>query len=191
MRVLLMATLWFSASMAAEASTPITVSLDSDVLVLLKVFVWFVGILIAIFAFLGVTFFGFDIRKARASISEVTDEAKKLLSEARKAQSQLEELKEKLEQLGAQLEDQAEGIPNPNAKLETSIQNDQEPRTKSELVLDAIRRGSYEWTTIGRIEKRTSLSRDQILEIARQHPSIVISTGKKTQDFIFKLKPES
>jgi len=169
---------------AGPASAPqaVTVSVDSDLLTLFKGAIWAAGIFLAAFAFIGIAFFGWDVRKARASLADAQSETRALLKELQADFAEMKSLKDKLEQLGAQLEeDGSEGAKEP--LLERAVE-----RSSIDLIREVIKTSSYEWTTIGRIVKRTGLTREQVLEQARKAPDIRIGNGRKTQDFIFKLK---
>jgi hypothetical protein len=169
---------------AATASTPqaVTVSVDQDLLVILKGAVWVVGIVLAVFAFIGVAFFGWDVRKARASIADAQSETRDLLNELKSDFAEMKELKEKLEQLGAQLEETGADVSKEPPLQKTA------DRTPIDLIREVIQGSNYEWTTVGRIAQRTGLSRDQILDEIRRAQDIRIGSGRKTQDFIFKFK---
>lgn len=172
-----------AAAVAATAmSSPqaVTVSVDSDLLVLIKGAIWVGSIFIALFAFIGVAFFGWDVRKARASLADAQHETRELMKELHADFAEMKALKDKLEQLGAQLEeggvDESKEPP-----LERAAQ-----RNPIDLIREVIKTSNYEWTTIGRVIKRTALNREQVLEEVRKAPDIRISNGRKTQDFIFK-----
>ncbi|MEA3117754.1 MAG: hypothetical protein QOI13_1024 [Paraburkholderia sp.] len=60
-------------------------------------------------------------------------------------------------------------------------------RNDSELLREIIENSFFTWTTIGRLVKKTGLSRDEILELARKTPGIEISRGSKTRDYIFRI----
>jgi hypothetical protein len=67
-----------------------------------------------------------------------------------------------------------------------------QPRTKIDLIRDAIRDGKFEWTSMGRVMTKTIHSREEIMDEIRQAPDIKISRGRKSKDFIFKIgEPES
>ena len=170
---------------AASAPQSVTVSVDQDLLLLLKWAIWVGGIFLAAFAFIGIAFFGWDVRKARGSLADAQKETRDLLQELKTDFTEMKALKEKLEQLGAQLE-------------EGGTQETKEPpleraaeRTSIDLIREVIRTSTYEWTTIGRLVKRTGLTREALLEEVRRAPDIHISTGRKTQDYIFKLMSDA
>ncbi|MGI4813426.1 MAG: hypothetical protein ACRYG5_12835 [Janthinobacterium lividum] len=180
---------------AASSSPNVTLSVDKDLVTLLKCAVWAGGIFIAVFAFFSVAFFGVDVRKARSALIDAQKETRDLLKELKVDFEAMKDLKEKLEQLGAQLEEGSES----NSETDTSNDSaNQIPaqssfsaptgRSDSDLIREVIQSSTYDWTTIGRVEKRTGLSRDVILEAVRKAPDMEISTGKKTMDFIFRSK---
>ena len=55
-------------------------------------------------------------------------------------------------------------------------------------IREVIQASSFEWTTIGRIMKRTGLSHDVVTNICASMPDLEISRGKKTGDAIYKFK---
>lgn len=171
----------------SAASTPavVTVSLDQDILILLRGAVWLGGIFLAVFALIGITFFGWDVRKARASLADAQKETHELLEELKVDFNEMKKLKEKLEQLGAQLEESGTQVPK-EPPLDRATE-----RTAIDLIREAIRTSNYDWTTLGRIVNITNLSRENILEEARKAPDVRISTGRKNQDFIFKIKSDT
>ncbi len=179
----------FSVGASEPPPKVVSVSVDADLLLLVKWLIWGIGIFLAAFAFIGVAFFGWDVRKARTSILDAQKETKDLLLELRKDSDSLKELKEKLQQLGAQLEDEAEnfvprvapqtsratGAENAGGALEsrtpvaadiTEAKTDVPSSTATrasplrspiDLIRNAIARSNFEWTTIERVMKRTSL----------------------------------
>jgi hypothetical protein len=167
---------------AAAAADPqvVTLSIDQDLLVLLKGAICVVGIILAIFAFIGVAFFGWDVRKARASIIDAQRETRDLLKELKDDFAAMKALKEKLEQTGAELEEVL-GTASKEAPLKRSAD-----RTSIDLIHEVINESNYDWTTIGRLVQRTALSRDQILDEVRKAHDIRIGNGRKTKDFIFR-----
>ena len=191
---------------AAETSTvPVTINLTDDVVKFFKAAVWVSGIFIALLAFIGVAFFGFDVRKAQNSIGDALAEVRKLLADAKqlnteiihthkellelkgKYQKKADEAENRIEELGARIEEISESSDiittdraNEAARATT--------RDASTLIRDVINSGSFEWTTISRIMKRTGLTRDQIITTTQTMPDIKISFGRKTKDYIFKIK---
>lgn len=206
-----------TASAVLSADTPptqVTLNLTDDAVKFFKAAVWIGGGFVTILAILGVAFFGFDVRKAHASINESTSELKKLLSDAhslhteiKKTHEELIELKSKyeinandrensIEELGAKIEEIADKAafvePIESTAFSPDAQEIQEPsRDIPTLIRDVIKSSSFEWTTIQRIMKKTGLSREQILEIAQKIADVEISFGKKTKDHILKIKHNS
>lgn len=166
---------------SAASSSQVILSVDQDLVALLKAAVWFGGIFITVLAFIGVAFFGWDVRKARASLLDAQKETRDLLNELKADFASMKALKENLEKLGAELEE-SECAGTKESPIEPA------GRTSRDLIQEVIKSSNYEWTTIGRIVKRTGLTRDQVLEEARKSPEIQIGNGRKTQDFLFKLK---
>lgn len=173
------------ATIGVAAPQAVTVSVDQDLLVLMKGIVLGGSIFLAVFAFIGVAFFGWDVRKARASLADAQKETRELLQELKTDFNEMKILKEKLEQLGAQLEES--GSQEPKEPKEPPSERAVE-RSSTERIRDVIRTSNYEWTTIGRITKRTGLTRDEVLNEFRKASDIIIGNGSQTQDFIFKLK---
>ncbi|MEX3935903.1 hypothetical protein AB4Y32_29625 [Paraburkholderia phymatum] len=232
----------------ASAPSTTTLVINSDLILLLKVAIWLGGIFLAILATLGLTFFGWDVRNARASMIAIQRETKELQQDAVELLNTLKEESEKvkteidkLEQLGAQLEEESDlhvdsqqsdsespiSPPNASSDSGTSAEHVEtagrsttpdasspehsvpehsaatwlhdpkspislwstpysRPRTNIDLIRDVIRDSKYEWTTIGRIMNKTTLSRDQVLEEIRKASDIKIGRGRQTGDFIFK-----
>ena len=175
------------APIATSAGTPVvTVQLTSDVVTFFKVAVVVAGLFVAVLAFIGVAFFGFDVRKARSSIQAAEDDARQTSKSARELfekikyqQEKLSKLERRVEEMGAQVEDIADTQPAPPQVGH---------RDNSELLREIIANSSFTWTTIGRLIKKTGLSRDEVLELARKTPGIEISTGSKTHDYIFRIR---
>lgn len=215
--MLLVLVLIFVATAAFAVDAPpaqVTLNLTEDAVKFFKAAVWIGGGFVTILAILGVAFFGFDVRKAHASINESTTELKKLLTDAqalhaeiKKTHEELNELRSKyeinakereknIEELGAKIEDLTDKAaavePTETAVVVPVAEEKQEPsRDIQTLIRDVIDSSSFEWTTIHRIMKKTGLPREQILEITREMSDIEISFGKKTKDHIFKINPHS
>jgi hypothetical protein len=168
---------------ADTAPQVVTISLNEDVISFVKGTVWIGGVFLAIFAFIGIAFFGWDVRKARASIAEAQKEIRENLAEMRMDYAALKEMKEQLEQTGAQLQEDSEKEPPPSIQATVS-------RSNIDLIREVLRTSKYTWTTLGRIMKRTGLDRDTILQEARSASDIVISFGKQSNDHIFRFKTE-
>lgn len=194
---------------AAETSpAPVTINLTEDVFKFFKAAVWVCGIFIALLAFIGVAFFGFDVRKAQTSIGEALTEVKKILADAKQLNSEIiqihkellelkntyrekaDEAENRIEELGAKIEEISEKseIVAPVRAKEKTRETDIQSRDESTLIREVINSSSFEWTTMLRIMKKTGLTREQILNIARTMPDIKISFGRKTKDHIFKIK---
>ncbi|WP_454805267.1 hypothetical protein [Paraburkholderia fungorum] len=179
----------------SASSSAVTVSVDRDLITLLKGAIWVGSIFIAIFAFIGIAFFGMDVRKARTTLHDAQKETREMLAELKSDFEALKGLKDKLEQLGAQLEESEESssehvVPTDggNQQAATVAIPTSEGRTDAELIREVMRSSSYDWTTIGTIQRRTGLPRDTVLETVRKAHDIHISTGRATKDFIFRLK---
>lgn len=181
--ILVLATMSGFAIAADVESVPkvITMSLNEDVLSLVKGAIWGGGAFLAIFAFIGIAFFGWDVRKARASITDAQKEIQQSLETMRKDAAALKELKEKLEETGAQVQEFIEKNQSAPAKATGA-------RTNLDLIREVIQTSNYTWTTVGRIMKRTGLDRDTILNETRAAPDIEIGYGKQSQDQIFRFK---
>lgn len=169
---------------ASAASTPqlVSVSVDQDLLTLIKIAVWAGGAFLAVYALIGLTFFGWDVRKARTSLLDAQKETNELLQELKTDLNKMKELKEKLEQLGAELEASSSTGTNEVPLKDAST------RTSIDLIREVIESSNFEWTTIERIVNRTGFTREQVLEEIRKASDVRIGKGKKSQDFIFKLK---
>lgn len=193
----------FTGEVAFGAQTT-TVTVDADLVRLLKAAIYAGGAFLLVAAGIGLAFFGWDVRNARTSILDAVKEATTLLNDLKSKIEHSQELMEKLEQLGAQLEEVGEArldakhseavashknstgaTESEGGPVETILQDS--PRTNIELIRSVIASGSYEWTTIGRVINRTGLSREQVLEEVRKARCIKIAKGKQTHDYIFKL----
>jgi len=64
-----------------------------------KAAIWTFGIFIAILAFLGVAFFGFDIRKAKTGIQDSLKELREIIEQARELKKSIEETQKELIQI--------------------------------------------------------------------------------------------
>ncbi len=73
-----------SAFAVDPSQTIVKLDLSQDLISFLKFAIWCGGIFIALIAGIGITFFGFDVRKPRSSIVEVTTELKELILNAKK-----------------------------------------------------------------------------------------------------------
>lgn len=209
---------------ASSIPQQITLSVDADLIAFVKTTIWLGGSFLVIFAAIGITFFGWDVRKARGSITDAQKEVNELLKESRKDHDALKELKGKLEELGAKLQEDIESLQDLKEKREELGKKPQEAtetptpsvaapermafrdtvktflrpgatpsiegkRSNIDLIREVIASSNYEWTTIGRIMKKTGLSQDEILREARSAPDIIISYSNQTKDNIFKFKP--
>jgi hypothetical protein len=186
-------------------TTIVKLDLNNDLITLLRFAVWGGAIFLAVLAGLGVAFFGFDVRKARASIYEMTSELKKLIDEAKKEidlllsirkemvkiktdfDASVADSRNKIEELGALIEAMADKTTEEREEL--GPMNESQPRRSDrDLIQDIMRSSSFQWTTIHRLMKKSGLDRERILEIARSVPDIEISIGKKSRDHIFRFR---
>lgn len=183
----------------------ITLSVDADLVEFVKASIWIGGIFLAVYALVGVMFFGWDVAKARGSITTAQTEVKGLLKELRDDYAGLKNLKERLEELGAALQEDIEASERQRDKTRHRFRDDQgtrleasiiapeapptDTRTNIERIRDVIRTSRFEWTTIGRIMDRTGLPRDNILDEVRMAGDIVATIGSQTGDYLFKLDP--
>ena len=154
----------------------------TDTLDILKFAILAGGVFIAIFAGIGLTFFGLDVRKAHHSLADAEKEIRERVKKINQQVSEMAELRDKLEQLGAQVEG--------DLTLEPQLPRvaNSEERTRIDLIREVIRTGTFAWTSIARIIRRTGLTRDQILDEVRKAADIDIGTGRNSKDFIFKFK---
>jgi hypothetical protein len=173
------------AASVASAPQSVTLTVDQDLVMVLKWTIWVGGIFLFSYASIGLAFFGWDVRKARASLGDAQKETRDKLQKLQIDFDEMKKLKEKLEQLGAQLEEGgSEETKEPPLKRGTE-------RTNIDLIREVIRTSNYEWTTIGRVVKRTGLSQEDVLVEVRKAPEIYIGTGRKTQNFIFKINSDA
>jgi septal ring factor EnvC (AmiA/AmiB activator) len=197
-----------------SAHPPATVVLDiADLVTFIKCAVWAGGLFLAALAILGVTFFGFDVRKARASIQDELSDLRKIIEDARslrsdieksqsdqnKVQRELIDIKDRFEKAA---EDSEQRVKELGAKIE-ELTDQHEPkeqiprtdspagRTTQNLIREIIQSSRFEWTTMSRLMKRTGLSREDVLATVRMMPDIRIGFGRESQDNIFRFKRES
>lgn len=201
--ILVALTLVCGLAVAAEPSASakmVTISLDADLIMFVKTAILVGGIFLTIYALIGTMFFGWDVRKARASLNEAEKEVREQLKEVRQGFRETKELTDKLQELGAKLQEDMEALatageskaelaagPSPPAAATSPSVS----RTDRDLIREVIASSNYEWTTIGRIMKKTGLSREDILRETRADPDIVIGYGRQTQDHLFKFKHAS
>ncbi len=190
-----------------QHDTAVTINLTKDLISFFKMAVWIFGIFIAILAFLGIAFFGFDVRKARAAIQdslkeirEINEQANVLKDAIQSTYKELEDLKDKfnrnaddaensIQELGAQVEELTDVSYEKSDKADQSIsETDVEERTDQDLIVEIITNSRFKWTTIKRLMNKTGLSKDEILGSARKNPKIEIAIGKRAKDHIFRLK---
>jgi uncharacterized protein YoxC len=193
------------ASEVPVAASSVSLSLDAGLVTLIKISVPIVIGLLLVYAVIGVTFFGFNIRDARKSLKEATDEISENLKALKATLEELESLKQRVkalhedvQEVGSKVDELAEpahqsehhGIAASNAspsELDTVIAAPIDGRrTHIDLIREVIASSRYEWTTIGRIMKGTGLSRDEIMKAAQGAMDIKIGRGRTTKDFIFK-----
>ncbi len=210
-----------------EAQKKVVINLSEDFLLFTKFLIWGGGLFLLALAALGVMFFGFDVRKARAELMQTTAEVKALAAEVRalaedakkdhagfvaikeeiiamkmRFKNTVAEAEIRIEELGAQVEalaDQAPsgrvryaGPPDDLPPMDTVLPEPGEPEEDKQHLVERmneiLRTSSFKWTTMKRMVNKTGLSRDEILDLARNTPEIEIGMGKKTEDHIFKLK---
>jgi hypothetical protein len=149
----------------------------------------FLGLFLVIIAFLGVAFFGFDVRNARAAIDREMGELRKAIAEAKTLKEELEKtskLQRKtqndLEEIGAKVEEQE--------TVQSASVSTTEPETRNlpDLIRAALRLSRFKWTTIGTVTKRTGLSHDQILLTVPSMNDVVSGIGKRSQELILRFK---
>jgi len=193
-------------SPASSPKSPTTIQLTEDAVTFFKSAVVVAGIFVGALAFIGVAFFGFDVRKARSALDKAQSEIAKDLAEAQKLLVEIREMhrglsdmkrrfddsikdaEQKIEQIGTQIE----AIAEPEPTSQTTAQIPQTPgRSDAELIREVIANSNFEWTSIKRITNKTGFDRDKILQIVRSTPGIEMSLGSKTKDHIFRLTPRS
>ena len=108
------------------------------------------------------------------------------LEAQRRVEARLAEIQDQIEQAGARVQELSE-MHTPGVPSSANRQG----RTDDELIHEVIEDSKFEWTTIGRIESKTGLARDEIVRIARTMRDIEIGRGNKSKEPIFKLRVEA
>jgi len=85
--------------LSAKEDLVLKINLTNDIVVFVKAAIWTFGIFIAILAFLGVAFFGFDIRKAKTGIQDSLKELREIIEQARELKKSIEETQKELIQI--------------------------------------------------------------------------------------------
>lgn len=184
----------------------------AELLTFAKITVVVGGSFIAVLAFIGVAFFGFDVRKARSSIEDATNqllartkEIEELQNQVLKDHSEFASMKSKFEgfvrdaqiqfdEFTAEAESrlakyaaQIEAVADTSAAVEPrDLSKDSE-----ETIRDVIQSSKFDWTSLQRLVNKTGYSRDQVLEVARHAADIEIGMGKKSREHIFRVKARS
>jgi hypothetical protein len=93
----------------------ITMSVDADLIEFVKIAIWLGGGFLIVYALIGVAFFGWDVRKAQASLLDAQKgakdaqmEVKNLLKDLREDYAALKDLKERFEEVGAKVQELSE-----------------------------------------------------------------------------------
>lgn len=146
-----------------------------------------------------------ESRKDLNALKELKENLGELGAQLQEEMESLQDLKKKREELGEKSQEDSESSP-PSAAVPTrmefrdaasqvpvsSICSPTSPmagmRSDLDLIREVIASSNYEWTTIGRLMKKTGLPHDEILQEARSAPDIIISYGRQTKDNIFKFK---
>ncbi|QNK69208.1 hypothetical protein [Variovorax sp. PAMC26660] len=116
-------------SVAPAGPQQVTLTLDRDLVTFVKVAAWAAGIFLAVFAALAVGFFGFDVRAARKSLLEASDDIRTRMESIRKDHEALGALKERLEKLGGELVGLIEDkTPPPNSISTTGAKRGRKPK---------------------------------------------------------------
>lgn len=188
------------------ASQQVTLTLDRDLVTFVKVAVWAGGIFLAVFAVLAVGFFGFDVRTARKSLLEASDDIRTRTEAIRKDHQSLIELKERLEKLGAELVEQIEKKTPAEAAASESLPVQHEevmpdepskigPRSKAWKLNEAkrinlrkvIATAEFEWSTLGTLAKKTGLTESEIIELTADDPFVQRGFGRQGH-VLFRLR---
>lgn len=198
---------------SAAQATPqqVTMSLDQDLITFVKAAIWVAGAFLAIFAFIAIGFFGWDVAQTRKVMQDARDDVTKRMSEIRQDHQALKDLKERLEKLGAELVEQIEKkapptdsaalvppptstpVPqpakdgedtDPEGPLASVWETEEEKRNRIRYV---IAWGEFEWTTLPTLAKKAGLSQKEVRALATDDPSIQVGTGRHGQ-LLFRLK---
>ncbi|QSI33409.1 hypothetical protein GNX71_29120 [Variovorax sp. RKNM96] len=200
-------------SVVPAASNQVTLSLDQDLITFVKAGAWVAGIFLAIFAFIAVGFFGWDVAQTRKAMQDARDDLNKRMGEIRLDHQALKELKERLEKLGAELVEQIEkktaadpsvppspapapapapapqqdtkpDEPNQDGPLSQSWRTNEEKRLQVRQVIAAA---EFEWTTLGTLAKKTGLGDNEIIALTVDDPLVQRGIGARGQ-MLFRLR---
>jgi len=203
-----------SQAMPTQAAPPPVAALDADVLAFVKAAVWIGGAFLAVLAFLGVGFFGWDVRNARDSIvsaqkdiaeaqsnvrnardsivsaqkdiADAQSNAKKLSEDLEEEKRSLIRIREEAEELATELQNMVDQVQPPPQKVTPPGRSD------IDAIRDVIKESRFEWTSIDQIVKRTGLKEDTIeSEVLRKGSDIIRSMGRKSRRPIYKLASSS
>jgi hypothetical protein len=106
-----------------------------------------------------------------------------LIDAERRVEERLTGILDQVEETGAtvqELSERQDAIQAPAAN--------RQGRSDEQLIREVIAGSKFRWTTIGRIESKTRLRRDDILRLARSMTDIDISTGRDSKEPIFRFK---
>ena len=193
-----------------QQTNKIEVNIDKDLMTFVKTTFWIAGVFLAVISFIGIAFFGFDVRNASKHLSEIRKELDKksgllkdLFEDVKEGKQTLErnrvefekyitQAQEKVEQLGAEIEGlitlKDETFTDKVSTTSKLISKNSDSQDDISLLKEIISTSSFEWTSLKRIIAKSGLDRDTILKTARKDPEIIISIGSKSKDHIFKLK---
>lgn len=197
-----------SAQPAAQAAPQqVTMSLDQDLITFVKAAIWVAGAFLAIFAFIAIGFFGWDVAQTRKVMQDARDDVTKRMGEIRQDHQALKDLKERLEKLGAELVEQIEkktsaeppvvSVPSPvqQEEIQPDEPNQDGPRSKNWKLHEAKRihlrhvmaAAEFEWSTLGTLAKKTGLTEAEIIKLTADDPFVQRGFGRQGH-VLFRLR---
>jgi hypothetical protein len=139
-----------------------------------------------------------DIEDAQKELRKTIDDAQNDLSAMKnRFEDTAAAAQDQVQQIGALIEEMVEGAkrPSPSAAAASSTATATgasgqtgSKQTPEELIRKVIKRSSFKWTTLGTLKKRTGFDAEQVVDLARSMPDVVMSIGKTSQERIFRLE---
>lgn len=194
-----------TAAVATESKGRVTISVDEDLVFVLKLLGGVVVFLFAVFVGAGIFFFGWDVTKTRNTLIDAREDIIKRMELIRSDHEAFKALRGQLHELGAELEgeiakrkasqhqgeeqkaaatDVADG---PEPDISDELTPNQRQRAHFKAIKDVLLNSKFQWSTIETIMRKTGLTRQQVIDAASSgNGTIGISVGRATNDLIFR-----